>query len=379
MGNATEKKPNEGWVLALIMLVGAVARMQLASFGHNYDFQSYQIVGDLLYHGDNVYAGTSRYNYGPVWFNILQALDFLSGHRDTIFRYLIAALLSLVDAGICLVLWRKFGLVAAGFFILNPVSMIISGFHSQFDNLAILLGLFAMLVFGNDFEQPVGRRKVFGLLLLGLSLMTKHVLFAFPCWLAVKQKGFANKFLVVFLPVAVFLAGFIPYWRVGEHGIIQNVFLYRSVSNEYFYDLFLPPCLQHTVGSLAVWLACLGAFAFICRKKDAIDSLLFYTAVLVATSPAITNQYLAIPVAFIAIRTNCLTVLYTLVATVHLITDQDGLHILGILPAIPPNIPVYVLVVALVWVTWRLQIIAAAKFIYNWLKFETENQVGAGK
>jgi len=47
-----------------------------------------------------------------------------------------AGFLSLVDLGIFFVLWKKFGRPAAALFFLNPISVIITGYQSQFDNLA---------------------------------------------------------------------------------------------------------------------------------------------------------------------------------------------------------------------------------------------------
>jgi len=178
--------------------------------GHNYDMESWYVVADISWHGGNVYAETDRYNYGPVWSLILQALDLLAGHRHEVLRYLIAGFLSLADLGIFLLLCRLVNPLAGVLFFLNPVSILISGYHSQFDNVAILLGLWSVQLLGDDFSRPMNRRKLLGLLVLSLSLMTKHLLFAFPLWLAVKQKGLAQKAIVLLLPVLCFLLSFAP-------------------------------------------------------------------------------------------------------------------------------------------------------------------------
>src|SRR5438270_473549 len=110
----------QGWLLFLIIIVGLLARLDVATFGSNYDMASCRIVAGILDHGGNVYASTDRYNYGPFWFLILHGLDMLAGQNETIFRYLVAGFLSLVDVGICLVLWRRFGHLVACLFFLNP-------------------------------------------------------------------------------------------------------------------------------------------------------------------------------------------------------------------------------------------------------------------
>ncbi len=45
----------------------------VSSLGHTYDFDSYRLVANAITYGKNVYAWTPRYNYGPVWFNLLQS------------------------------------------------------------------------------------------------------------------------------------------------------------------------------------------------------------------------------------------------------------------------------------------------------------------
>ena len=364
------------WLLLLVILVGLAARMKMATLGSNYDMASYRIVVGILDQGGSVYAATERYNYGPIWFLIMQGLDILAGHNETVFRYFVAGFLSLVDVGICLFLWRKFGVLAACVFFLNPVSIIITGYHSQFDNLAILIGLLAAWRLGDEWEQPVTRRKFFALVVLGVSISTKHILFAFPFWLAVKQKGLGQKAIVVVVPILVFLAGFAPYWHHGGQGIIAHVFQYRSFNNDYFYSFFIPRWLQELYSSRSVWFFCIAVFAFLYRKKNTIDFLLVYTCVLVATSPAVVNQYLAIPIAFVATRLNPLTVLYTLLVTWVLLIHPAGLHMFGLLPRMNLNIPIYDVCYALVWITWQTEITAGFRGLCRWCVGEVKNQLG---
>jgi hypothetical protein len=361
------------WPMLLVIVVGFSARLLAAKYGHNYDIDSYQIVSGIVDHGGNVYAGTDRYNYGPVWFHIVHAVSVLAWHNQTVFRYLLAGLLSLVDVGIGCILWRKFGRLAACLFFLNPISVIITGYHSQFDNLAILLGLLSVLLVGDEFDRPVGRRKFAGLLVLGLSLATKHVLFAFPFWLAVKQKGFRQKLVVLLTPVLVFLLGFVPYWPEGRHGIIRNVFLYQSEYEEIFYHAFVPAGLQFIYSSLKTWLLLLAVFAFVCRRKNAVESLLLYTCVMVGTSPAIASQYLAIPVAFAAANLNLFTLLFTVTGTLQVLTNPAEL---GLIPAGSMEtitlwfrvVPIYCLCYAVVWITWREKIMALVKLCLQEIK-----------
>jgi hypothetical protein len=351
----TPNKPPAYGLMLVVLLVGLGARWFFLTKGNNYDFDSYRIVADLAAQGKNIYANTSRYNYGPVWFNMIHLLDVLAGHSPAVFRWLLLGLLSAVDAGIAWLLWRKVGRLAGCLFFLNPVSIMITGYHNQFDNLAVLLGLASVIVYGDDFERPINRRKFGGLMLLGLSLMTKHVLFIFPLWLAVKQKGWRDKCVTLAVPVGIFLLGFAPYWAAGKDGIINNVFKYHSLNVAYFQHLVVPEILQPTVTAPMLWILVLAGFAILCRRRTGLESLLIYTAVMVATAPATMNQYLAIPSAFTSVFVNAFTVPYTLIATFHVASDMNGPHLWGQIPGIALNsrLAIYCLLGAVIWTVWH--------------------------
>jgi hypothetical protein len=375
----TDNNFKPGWLFCAVLIAGLAARLLVSTGGHNYDMDSWQIVAGMADRGENVYAGTDRYNFAPGWFHILHGLNQLSGHNPVIFRHVVAGFLSLADAGIFFFLWRRFGRLAGCWFFLNPISIIISGYQCNFDNVAIGLGLLAAGLMGDEFDRPLDRRKYMGLFVLGLSLVVKHVFFAFPFWLAVKQKGMRQKLVVILVPIGLFALSFVPYWHTGSQGIIQNVFLYRSFTNEFFYRMFLPQFVQFMFGSLAVWFFLLVLFAFICRKKNTVEFLLFYIAVLVAASPANINEYLSIPGAFVAANLNPFTVLYTAVGTLHLLVDPNGLHWTGLSRTICIDLAIYLLCLGLVWATWRQSIMAWLKGLLTWCVGEVKNQLGSKK
>jgi hypothetical protein len=377
--NETKNHSRLNALFFVVLITGVAARLLVATCGHDYDMDSWQLVAGIADRGENVYASTERYNFAPGWFHILHGLNVLDGHNPAVFRYLVAGFLSLADAGIFFILWRRFGRLAACWFLLNPISVIVSGYQCNFDNLAILLGLLAALLMGDDFDRPVNRRKLLGLSVLGLSLVMKHVFFAFPFWLAVKQKGMLQKLVVILMPVLIFAASFVPYWHAGSQGIIQNVFLYRSCATEFFYRMFVPMFVQYMFNSQMVWFGLLVGFAFIYRQKNTVEFLLLYTGVLVAASPANINEYLAIPGAFVATHLNPFTILYTAVATLHLLVDPNGLHLTGLSPTIYIDLAIYLLCLSLVWTTWRQNIVVWLKQLLEWCVGEVKNQLGLKK
>jgi hypothetical protein len=254
-----------------ILFLGVTARYVVSSRGYNTDFYLWEVFARIVQTGGNVYVETPGYTYGPVWFLILDVLwqiALVFANHENVFRHLIIGLLSFADIGIAIVIWKKFGGLPAAFFFLNPVSIIISGYHNQIDNVSILLALLAVIVFGEDFSKPINLRKLCGLLFMGLSLMTKHVFFAFPLWLAVKQKGLFQKGLVVALPVSVFLIGFVPWWAVGHEGIVNNVFLQQSVNNAPFWTWYLPKIIQEFLPARTFFFLAMGLGAFAFKRRS---------------------------------------------------------------------------------------------------------------
>ncbi|MCJ7648212.1 MAG: hypothetical protein MUP85_06335 [Candidatus Lokiarchaeota archaeon] len=343
------------WVISLVVTAGYLLRLFVATQGFNFDYESYIIVIEIVNKGKNVYAETSRYNYGPIWAYILKILYLIAGNKEEIFRYVLAGFLSFIDLGIFIYIWNKFNKAAATLFFLNPISIIITGYHNQFDNLAILLAMIAVTTYGDDFKNPINQRKWLGLFILGLSLSVKHIFFAFPLWLAIKQKSLRYKILVVAIPVLIFLMGFIPFLSLGKAGIFQNVFNYLSWNNAIFYNLFILENLKINFSSRMVWLIILGISAYVFRKENGLQSLMIYSAIMVAASPGIANQYLAIVIPYLSVHFNFMTILYTLVGTWYLAIDKSGLAIkpLQSLMDIARNdyysVLIMIIVIAIIW------------------------------
>jgi hypothetical protein len=318
---------------ALVIIVAVAVRLFVAQPAHNFDFDSYRIVANIMDRGGNVYAETSRYNYGPIWFWVLHALDSLSHwFADPLraFRLSLAVFLTLVDLGLFAVIWRRHGRLAATATLLSPVAILITGFHGQFDNFALLLGMVAVSLYESDDHRVPGpsgitSTRFAAFMMLGISLMVKHILFLFPVWLALRERGWRARAWAFGLPVAVFLSGFLPYLREGRAGIIANVFQYRSFANAPLWNAVLPSFVRELIAPVPLFLAALLVAGYVTRRRRAMDALLLYTLVLVCFAPAMTNQYLAIVVPAIAVFTNIPFMLYSLVATLLLISSDSGL------------------------------------------------------
>lgn len=360
----------------MVVVLAVAVRMILAGPRHNWDFDSYLIVAGIMRRGANVYAETSRYNYGPIWFWLLHVLDVMSQWFSkplVVFRLEIAALLSLVDLAIFAVLWRRYDRTRAMAALLSPIAILITGYHGQFDNLALLFGMLAVLVYESDKNADPGRfgiteRRAAAYLLLGLSLMTKHFLFLFPFWIAIRERSWRARIWAVAIPSAVFLSGFLPYFAEGRAGIVAHVFQYRSYANAPLLNAVFAPLVK-VANPMELFILSLVISGYLTRRWRPMDALLMYTLVLVSFAPATANQYLAIVVPAIAVFSNLPFLLYTLIATLVLIGDDSGLliQIRFILPEtvdrwlVSPDVyqlPVVVLAIGTFWAGFGTELTA---------------------
>jgi hypothetical protein len=319
-----------------LLIVGIALRLGLAAYGYNNDVEAYRVIADLTDRGKSVYTETDRYNYGPIWFNILWALDQVpwnSPDPTWALRWKVAIFLSGVDCFIAYVLTRWYSLFIAAIFFLNPISIIITGYHSQFDNLAVFTAILAARLI-RDREATAGVRKISGLTLLGVSLIIKHIAFIFPIWLFFSFETRRMKVLAVLIPYGLFFLSFVPYWR-SLSGIVRHVFLYHSIPNGPFWKEIAPGFVANKLVLPIFFLLAMLIAGLLWRNRAAPRALWLYFVSLVVFSPAIANQYLAIPVSAISVNWNLFYGIYTLFATFFITGNYDGLHLPLLAPVYP--------------------------------------------
>ncbi|HXV61071.1 MAG TPA: hypothetical protein VEK15_10285 [Vicinamibacteria bacterium] len=302
-------------VFALLAVLSVLAKVYLAGLGHNFDLESWALFAQLIQDGKNVYAETYRNPYGPVWGYVcavtstLQVL-LLKSHSLEDFHRLIALWLSLVDVGIAFLLVRRFSMVVGALFLLNPVSLLVSGFHSQFDNLAVLFALAACILLDRDRDASIARTAL-ALSLLGLSLAVKHVLIFLPFWFFIRPQSSRPRRLATLTPLLIFGASFLPFIRDerGLEGVIEHVFLYDSFHLDGFFPRLVDTVIPvKTIEALFSWVPVFSGFKLVfllamllaglaVRFESYTAQLLVYLVAMVVFASANADQYLAIPLA----------------------------------------------------------------------------------
>ena len=117
----------------------------------------------------------------PLFAFVLYGLGGLAAAIGAPLRLLVGGFLLATDAATTAVLFRRAGPGAAALFFVNPVSVFVSSFHLQFDGLAILFLVLAVVEFGRrGFEPRPGRSAGW----MSLSLLAKHVAWFHPLLLS---------------------------------------------------------------------------------------------------------------------------------------------------------------------------------------------------
>lgn len=289
-------------IILTALALGISLRLMSASVGDNFDMESWWIASEASVAGDVVYARTHRYNYGPIWFWIIDALREISSMtgQDTISRLhlFMTGFLTVVDLGIAALLSTTFAPLLGMLFFLNPISLATTGYHIQFDNLAILTGLLSWRLF-------LGARSPWRVLaaasLFGASLSIKHVFLLFIGWLPFLTSvgSLASRFAFGAISLALFLGSFAPWINepLAWQGIKANVFDYHSTEGHSLTShlaRFIPGVSARNLFMMST----VGAGALLARVfRFHPHAPYLYLITLTALSSGMARNYLAIPLA----------------------------------------------------------------------------------
>lgn len=317
--------------VAMVILAGTFIRLILAKviFG-NFDMQSYEIVVGILNEGGNVYAKTTRYNYSPVWFMVLLALKQIQLAFDVPFHFVVRTFLCCVDLltfGVLLFIAniRKLPPVrTAIFFYLSPVSFLMTGYHGQFENFAMLMVLIGILMYLRFTARPVLGTTLLWLFATAGMIVKHNVFYELIICLQSSIKRYSIKLSLFTVSFVIFLLLFIPYWETGSKGIIRHVLNYGSYSGIYgLTSLFTLPQLKY------FFIVAMFFFPIYLRGRDIIAQCLLGALFFLTFTTGFATQYLVLPVALAAIRPSKFSLFYTIVASVLLLGDDNSVFVPG--------------------------------------------------
>src|SRR2546421_8755970 len=133
------------WLFVLLAVAAVGLRLLMVGRGNNGDLNTVWEIARSPW-GTNFYRAFPYYaNWGPVMYWIFQGLYRLPGGWEIErFHLYVTIVYCLCDLFSGWVLWRFFGLKAAGIFLLMPAEMIVSGFHCNAEPAVIACVMGAM-------------------------------------------------------------------------------------------------------------------------------------------------------------------------------------------------------------------------------------------
>lgn len=200
-------------------------------YGTN-DITSWHRFADQIYPDGlvTIYATDDQFNHPPAMAVGLWLLRFVVGTSSDWFPFFFRLPAILADAGSAYLVW-KFALhylpsrrrsLLVLIFAINPVSVMVSGFHGNTDPIFTFLILASafILVFKS---APRIAGCIFGLA-LNVKIVPLILLPAFYFWLS----DWKPRIRFGVGAATVFLAGFVPHFIRVPNGILQNVLGYES-------------------------------------------------------------------------------------------------------------------------------------------------------
>jgi len=315
-------------IFAVAALIGISGRLWAQTKPPNFDFNVWLTASSSLLDGVNPYAA-NQFNYGPSWLGIVTGIRFMSTDIDN-FRLYIAIFLTLIDLGIAVVLISKRYSLAAVIFFISPVTIAISGQHQQVDNIAILTTLLATFwAVKAKSERIVGSDWV-AVLLVGLGLSIKHVFLLLPIWLALRPGPLKKRIFYLVVPYSVFALSLLGPFLSARDTIIDSMVQYSGANNSPVLYAFLPDQMMTWVvawqGPKVFFVIALIGSGYLFRHVRLFEFTLIYTISAVVFSWAIVNQYLAVPMAGIAIWMNLGFIIWLLLSSVYLWGDTTAIN-----------------------------------------------------
>ena len=317
-----------GFLLALAMR----ALYLFSSHEKNWDLDAYREVVGVLESGGELYRDTPRYNYSPVWSIVLRGLSALSRAAAAPLEKGVGALLLLADVATAWLVFRiardvlgrppEAAAAAALLFFANPVSVFATGFHLQFDNLAVFFLLAAVWSISATPARPA--RNAATVVFLSASLLFKHVTYFHPLLFVRTRQRTGVTLLAGLAPYALFFASFLPYMGSAS-SVYERVFAYRSLGETYGAAalLDLPGVPRWAPTALFVTAAGVGLVLF--RRLEVGRASLLLFLLLLVFLPGVVQYYFVWPIALGALYGGAGYAVYTLAVSSFFLGSPDGL------------------------------------------------------
>lgn len=312
--------------IAAVLALGLALRLLIGWYFYGtFDVASWQRVAET-WPAPSPYDEARRYSYSPLWYVTLGIVSSFGDWAGLPVHLAVKLPQIAADTALFFLLLRLApGPAAAVFFFLNPVSILNTAYHGQFDCLAYLF-VMAACAGSAWFWFP-------------FSALVKHSTLLLTPVFAFRQKGNLLKILFFLAAPSLFLLSLMPYLLSGDAHVVRNVFgdsldlrllpgswgwtlglrhlLYRIAGIDlqsdarlaFFYQLnyVLYPVLAVLAWRLAM------------RGRELIDSLLVYLLFFYTFTVQMAPQYTVWILPLAALRRSVHAYVFTALTAAHLV------------------------------------------------------------
>lgn len=363
-----------------ILLLGLVIRVFLALVFHgSFDVDNAYYFADLLLCGKNIYVNSS-YNYTPVWSLFLYLINSIHFFSGIPFYFLIKIPAIIADLIIIYFVFRLTFLLtknnitstlASLVYALNPVSLIITSLHGQFDSipLAFILASIYYLIISNQ-------NIILSAVSIGTAIAFKSWPVVFlPLILYQLREQKKRMFKILIWSVLISFISLFPYLLITPQAVIENVFMYRGtrdfgisqilffLRNNHLYEDFVDSYFSNSI-IIAVILLIISYLIYTKKKFSLLKGIIITFLFFYIFSASLGAQYLVWIIPFLVIDNLKWAIFYSLVSALALFTsylDHQSKALL-IHPSLKINLFKYYLPFGIILSLWWLSNIGMLLF-----------------
>jgi len=344
-------KPQWWHTWPVVLLITALVRLLPTLWlpvGAGYDIESYRLVTDALLSGREVYTAVlGRHPYLPLQMYLMGAMAYLS--QRTGLPYVVAIKLPAVAADIALTgliyraairsFGRAWAVYLALLYALNPVSLLVTAYHGQFESITLLLLVSAWWLWERQRERASAGA-------LGFAILNKTWPIVFLPVIFIRLRHWRARTLYTLIALGIpilFSLAYLVLFSADPTPMLRRALTHRGVPGYWGPGALLAPAgslwpalqiLTDILFALRNWLL-LGAFLITLwwtRRQAALDALLTILLAIFVVTVGFGIQWLVwlVPFALLVGDDRRLR-LYSLAAAFMLAVHLFGLHMIPLL------------------------------------------------
>ena len=236
----------------------------------NYDLQSYLQVGELTLKGVNIYPDVANLHHPYLpFFLYVEALAVYFGQSKIIVITLIKVINIIFDLGILQLIYllSKKNLKTCFLYAINPVTILITTLHGQFDVIPVFFILLTIYLLNK-------KQELLSVLSFSFAVFTKTwpILFLIPIVRRIKSKKLI--FLIIFFP-ALFIFIYIWLFKSSLFNISKTLIYYQGLWGIWGpLSLLGKTIILWQKLSTLIFLICFFSYSILKRNKNLIEEFL---------------------------------------------------------------------------------------------------------